>query len=174
MRTPLATGLKLGSYTPFKNSPVRTRSALSRSVRTRCWSRSLWITLVLVLPKIPQKVKGHRISCAQPKLPTAITSLYVGVFSYHNNCSFIWLSSWMGHHKSSAAFILLLIVYECNFYCLLCKIGWVYEKGIRRLYRIQQRGVWHDWHQYCERVQSKHEPLVVMILYWLFVFRDSV
>ena len=56
--------------------------------------------------KIPQKVKGHRISCAQPKLPTAITSLYmyVGMFSYHDNYSFFWPSSWIGSSQKECCF----------------------------------------------------------------------
>ena len=40
------------------------------------------MTLALVQPKIPQKVIGHRISCAQSKLPTAITSLYMANCMY--------------------------------------------------------------------------------------------
>ena len=135
----------------FKNS-VQSRSAPSRKILRLLMARAeiartcLMLLLSapelhqhLVLPKIPQKVKGHKMSCAQPKLPTAITSLYVGVFSYHDNYSFILLISWMGPRKSSAAFIFLLIVYERNFYCLVrtilvrTKDERVHEKGIRLL-----------------------------------------
>ena len=39
--------------------------------------------------KIPPMVKGHMISCAWPKLRTAVTTLYVGMYHYHESYSHV-------------------------------------------------------------------------------------
>ena len=69
----------------------------------------------------------------------------------------IWLSSWMGPRKSSAAFIFPLIVYEHNFYCLVqtifmrtkngstCQEQWKKQtlfKEISRWYSRNEELVW--------------------------------
>ena len=75
------------SYTPFINSPVWTKAA----PRIYEWLEP-WSSL-----KSPQTVKGHGISCAQPKLPTAIAhhSMWARSVTMTVN-SFIWPISWMG------------------------------------------------------------------------------